>query len=73
MTGRIYTVSFSEVAISATQDLFGLLCTASMAIRIRKIELGQKTQSTWGSLGLKLVLNPATATVGSGGTSPTRR
>jgi hypothetical protein len=64
---RLYTVSFADVAITAAQDLFGILCTANMAIKIHCIELGQRTLATWEAKNVKLVRNPATATVGSGG------
>lgn len=70
---RLYTVSIDAVAVSATQDLFGLLATANMAIKIHCIELGQKTLTSWEAKELKLVRNPATATVGSGGNSATPR
>lgn len=70
---RLYTVSFSDVAISATQDLFGLLCTANMAIKIHCIELGQRTLTSWEAKNVKLVRNPAVATVGSGGNAATPR
>lgn len=65
--GRIYTVPFSEVSLSATQDLLNFTSTANMAIRPRRIELGQRTQTTWGALGISLSFQPATVTAGSGG------
>lgn len=67
MTGRLYTVDISAVAVSVVQDLFNFTATANMAIRPRRIELGQVTQSTWGALGVALAFNPATVTAGSGG------
>jgi hypothetical protein len=70
---RLYTVSFADVAITAAQDLFGILCTANMAIKIHCIELGQRTLATWEAKNVKLVRNPATATVGSGGAAATPR
>lgn len=71
MAGRLYTVSISEVSVSVAQDIFNFTSTSSMALRIRRIELGQKTQTTVGALGVKLVNNPATVTAGSGGSSVT--
>lgn len=70
---RLYTVSIDAVAVSAAQDLIGLLATASMAFKIHVIELGQKTLTTWEAKEIKLVRNPATATVGSGGSAATPR
>lgn len=70
---RLYTVSFTDVAITAAQDLFGILCTANMAIKLHCIELGQRTLNTWEAKPIKLVRNQATATVGSGGSAVTPR
>jgi hypothetical protein len=70
---RLYTASFSDVAITAAQDLFGLLATAGMAFKIHCIELGQRSLTTWEAKPLKLVRNPSTATVGSGGSAPVVR
>jgi hypothetical protein len=64
---RLYTVTFTNVALSAAQDLFGLLATANMAVRIRSIELGQKTLTSWEAKELKFVRHTGTAAAGSGG------
>jgi hypothetical protein len=71
--GRLYTVSFTDVAITAAQDLFGILATANMAFKVHGVELGQKSLTTWEAKSLKWVRNPATATVGSGGSAATPR
>src|ERR1044071_994781 len=68
---RLYTVQFNNVSISAAQDLFGLLATANMAFKVHWIELGQKTLTSWEAKEVQLIRNPATVTVGSGGTAPT--
>lgn len=70
---RLYSVSFTDVAITATQDLFGILTTANMAIKIHTIELGQRTLTTWEAKSVRLVRNPAAVTVGSGGNVATPR
>lgn len=70
---RLYTVAIDAVAVSATQDLFGLLATSGMAFKVHCIELGQKTLTAWEAKEVKLVRNPATATVGSGGSAATPR
>lgn len=69
--GRMYSVNFADVAVAAAQDLFGILSTANMAFAIHRIELGQRTLTSWEAKPLKLVRNPVTATVGSGGSAQT--
>jgi hypothetical protein len=69
---RLYSISFTDVAVVATQDLFGIL-TGVEAIKIHVIELGQRTLSSWEAKTVQLVRNPATATVGSGGSAVTPR
>jgi hypothetical protein len=68
---RLYTIQFNNVAISAAQDLFGVLATANMAFKVHWIELGQKTLVTWEAKEVQLIRNPATVTVGSGGAAAT--
>lgn len=70
---RLYSVPIDAVAVSAAQDLFGLLATSGMAFKVHMIELGQKSITTWEAKEIKLVRNPATATVGSGGSAATPR
>lgn len=70
---RLYAVSFSAVAVSAAQDLIGLLATANMAFKVHYVELGQKTLTSWEAKEITLRRNPATATVGSGGSAATPR
>lgn len=70
---RLYSAAFSAVAITAAQDLIGLLATSGMAFRVHSIELGQKTLTAWEAKEITLRINPATATVGSGGSAPTPR
>lgn len=70
-TGRIYTVVFTDVAITATQDLFNFTSTSGMAIRLRRLVLNQKTLTAWEAKGFTIKIMPATVTAGSGGTAPT--
>jgi hypothetical protein len=67
MTGRMYSISFADVSVSAAQDLINVTATANMAFRIHRIELGQRTLTAWESKPVKLVRLPATVTAGSGG------
>lgn len=71
--GRLYTVSIDQVAVSAAQDLFGILATANMSLKIWRVELGQRTLTAWEAKPVKLIRNPSTATAGSGGSAPTPR
>ncbi len=71
--GRLYTVVINAVAVSATQDLFGLLATSGMAFKVRELYLGQKTLTTAEMRQVTVWRNPATATVGSGGSAATPR
>ncbi len=71
--GRFYTVTIDAVAVSAAQDLFGLLATASMAFKVHELFLGQKTLTTAEMRQITCKRMPATATVGSGGSAATPR
>ena len=66
--GRVYTADFSNVSVSATQDLFSIFPGASMAIEIHQINLGQVTQTTIGGLRVRLRRLTGTVAQGSGGT-----
>lgn len=46
MTGRIYAVTFSAVAVSAAQDLFEITPADDKPIEIVGIELGQTSDAT---------------------------
>ncbi|MEO8926359.1 MAG: hypothetical protein ABI306_04270 [Caulobacteraceae bacterium] len=69
MTGRMYSIAFAEVAVSAAQDLIAVTATAGMAFRIHRIELGQRGLAAWEAKPVKLIRLPATVTAGSGGTA----
>lgn len=70
---RVYSVSFADVSVSATQDLINLTCTASMGIRILRIEGGQRSLSSWEAKPILVKNFPATVTAGSGGAAATPR
>jgi hypothetical protein len=69
MAGRLYTISFADVAVSATQDLINITATANMAFKLWRIELGQKTLTTWEAKGILVKRFPASVTAGSGGSA----
>lgn len=72
MNGRIYTVIFSAVSVSAAQDLFEITPADDKPIEIIGIELGQS--SDFGDAndeGLQLSIIRGFTSSGSGGTAPT--
>jgi hypothetical protein len=71
MTGRMYSISFADVSVSAAQDLINITATSGMAFKIHRIELGQRTLTAWESKPVKLIRLPATVTAGSGGAAVT--
>ena len=70
MTGRVYTVSFEGVSITAVQDLVTIF-TGVKAVKIHSAWLGQITATAVGNLNVSLRRLPATVTAGSAGTAPT--
>jgi len=71
MTGRMYSVNFASVSVSAAQDLINITATSGMAFKIHRIEIGQTTLTSWAALPIKLIRLPATVTPGSGGSAVT--
>ena len=71
MTGRMYSISFTDVSVSAAQDLINITATSGMAFKIHRIEGAQRTLTAWEAKPLKLVRFPATVTAGSGGSTVT--
>jgi hypothetical protein len=67
MQPRVYTVAIDNVTLSAAQDIFSLLASASNGIKIHEIFLGATSTSP---SALRLRLKRGT-TQGSGGTAPT--
>lgn len=70
--GRVYTVSFDNVAVTAVQDLFGLYVgTAPGSILLHEVRLGQISATTVGNLRVSIRRLPATVSSGSGGSAGT--
>ncbi len=65
--GRIYTVRFRSVAVTAVQDLCAAYAGTGMAIEVVSFTLGQITQTAVELLNLSIKRLPATVTPGSGG------
>lgn len=73
--GRVYSVSFEKVSVSAVQDLFQIKGAAGKILLIRRVSVSDvdAAQPTAGELALRCRFLPATVTDGSGGSSPTPR
>jgi hypothetical protein len=69
---RVYTVSMDNVAVSAAQDLFTLLCSSTVPIEIHSVNLDQKTLTAWEAKDITFKRVPAAVSV-TGGTATTPR
>lgn len=68
----IYTAVFSNVAVTAQQDLFELVAPADAVVAIHAIEIAQTSEvGDAQEEGLSLLLKSGQTTSGSGGTTPT--
>lgn len=68
---RVYTLSFSEVAVAADQDLFELLPASGKPIYIHECAVSTTDSEVSEALPFALLRMPATVTSGSGGASVT--
>jgi hypothetical protein len=68
---RSYSVQFSNISVSAVQDLIALICGASMSIELHGVVIGQITGTSVQNLRISVKRMPATVTNGSGGSAPT--
>lgn len=72
MYGRLYTVSFTDVAVTAQQDLFAVLCAATGLVVVHELELSQVTEvADAAEEMLNILVKSGQTTVGSGGSTPT--
>lgn len=71
MTGRMYTVQFSGVSVSAVQDLFLIQAPTSAIVRLHEVHITDDTSETSEQLPFSISRLPTTVTLGSGGTVPT--
>ncbi len=73
--GRVYTVSFKAVTISAAQDLVALKGSSGKTCKLRRVALYMNDTTLQTAQGLKLNVKygSATVTLGSGGSTPTPR
>ena len=68
---RPYAVGFSNVSISAVEDLFGIYAGSVKAFEVHSFVIGQITAVSVGNLRIRGIILPATVSAGSGGTTPT--
>lgn len=71
--GRVYTVSFDNVAVSAVQDLFSFKGSSGKTCKLKRVIVGMTDTSLQTAQGLRIRCRyfPATMTQGSGGATPT--
>lgn len=70
--GRMYTVQFTGVAVTAQQDFFEIVAGAAAGVIIHEIGLSQSTEvGDTMEEGLSILLKSGSTTSGSGGTAPT--
>lgn len=65
-SGRIYTANFSNVTLSAAQDLFCLVSSSTRIVALLSITLGQVTATSIANQRIRLIRGASTV-VGSGG------
>lgn len=70
-SGRIYTVSFANVAVAAVQDLISLQSTSGMALEVHEVSIGQITATAIGNLRLTMKRFSGAYSIGSGGSAAT--
>lgn len=70
--GRMYTVSFTAVAVTAAQDLFEVVAPADSVVVLHAIYLGQTTElADAAEEQLRIAIKSGSTTSGSGGSSAT--
>ena len=70
--GRMYTVSFTGVAVTAQQDLFEIVAAAGKPLVVHAIYLSQSTEvGDAQEEGLSIIVKSGQTTSGLGGSAPT--
>lgn len=70
--GRVYTIPFAAVAVTAQQDFFEVVAPADAVVEILEIHLSQSSEvGDTAEEGLALLLKSGATTSGSGGSSAT--
>lgn len=73
MYGRLFTVDFNDVTVSAIQDLLTIKAGATQPIIVHSVQFSQKTLTSWEGKNIRFRYTPNTVTLGTGGTTPTPR
>ena len=69
--GRMYTVQFTGVAVTAQQDFFEIVAAAGKTCKIRGVMLSQSTEvGDAQEEGLSILFKSGSTTSGSGGSAP---
>lgn len=71
ISGRIYTMGFQNVTLSAVQDLFNVSAGASKIFAVLSVNIGQITATSVANCRIRLRYLPTVVTAGSGGTAGT--
>lgn len=71
LTGRVYTTGFSNVSVSAVQDLIAVYAGSSKIFGLLSFNIGQITGTTVANLRYRIRYLPTTVTAGSGGSAGT--
>src|SRR3990167_5502415 len=70
--GRLYTVQFNAVAVTAQQDFFEINVAATKVALVHEIHLSQVSEvGDAAEEGLAILMKSGATTSGSGGTAPT--
>lgn len=72
-TGRIYTVVFEEVAVTAAQDLWEIVAPADAVVILQKVTVSQSSDAGDSADEQLNILFHLGSTSGSGGSTPTAR
>lgn len=71
ISGRLYTVTFTNVTISAVQDALCVIAGATRQFGVHQANIGQITGTSVFNARCRLKYLPVTVTNGSGGSTPT--
>jgi hypothetical protein len=69
--GRMYTVIFSAIAVTAAQDLFELVAPSGTGIKLHAVFLSQSNSTTSAQLRTTIKRGEGTVTSGAAGSAPT--
>jgi hypothetical protein len=71
MSGRIYTMSYSNITLSAAQDLLCVYAGTSKIFALLSVNIGQVTATSVGNQRVRIRYLASTVTAGSGGSAGT--